>query len=305
MASPFRFAVQTGPFTDLTKLRGYARLVENLGYHELYTADHLGSVDPFLPLLVAAEATTTLRFGPLVLNNELHNTGLLARSAATLDVLSGGRLTLGLGTGYAQHEHDALDIPLRPPGRRVTRFGESIAALRELLDSGQVHTNGLELQLHIDDLGVRPSQQHVPFLIGGNGRRVVALGARHADIFQLTGLSHDAHTGTIGVGGFTRSEVARRVAWLHEDAGDRIKDIEVSALVQQTDLSGTPEGLRRVADSLELSDELLHDTPFAYAGEPAAVVEQLQRNREELGISHLVIRDPQDFAPVVETLNGT
>ena len=91
MARPFRFGVQTGPFDDAVALRDFARMVETLGYDELFSFDHIGAVDPFLPLMVAAEATTRLRFGPLVINNELHNPALLARTAATFDALSNGR----------------------------------------------------------------------------------------------------------------------------------------------------------------------------------------------------------------------
>ena len=111
MNAPFRFAIQTGPFDDPVKLRTFAKKLEDLGYAELFSSDHIGggglnNVDPFLPLMVAAEATSTLRFGPLVMNNEFHNPVLLARTAASFDLLSEGRLILGMGTGYAQEEHD-------------------------------------------------------------------------------------------------------------------------------------------------------------------------------------------------------
>jgi hypothetical protein len=90
VAHPFRFGIQTGPFADPAALREFAKKIEDLGYAELFSSDHidgggLNNVDPFLPLLVAAEATSTLRFGPLVLNNEFHNPVLLARTAACTD----------------------------------------------------------------------------------------------------------------------------------------------------------------------------------------------------------------------------
>ena len=150
MPRPFRFAVQGGPFDDPDALRPYARRVEELGYVGLFSSDHLGAVDPFLPLMVAAEATSTLRLGPLVINNEFHNPALLARTAATFDALSGGRLVLGLGTGYMRAEHDAASIELRPPGERVTRFAESVAAIRELLDTGTSAFDGRHISLEID-----------------------------------------------------------------------------------------------------------------------------------------------------------
>ncbi|HEY7626273.1 MAG TPA: LLM class flavin-dependent oxidoreductase, partial [Ilumatobacteraceae bacterium] len=97
--------MQARPLDDHDGLVAAARRIESLGYAELFSYDHVGTVDPFIPLAVAAEATTTLRVGPLVLNNELHHPALLARTAATVDRLSGGRLVVGLGTGYAHDEH--------------------------------------------------------------------------------------------------------------------------------------------------------------------------------------------------------
>jgi alkanesulfonate monooxygenase SsuD/methylene tetrahydromethanopterin reductase-like flavin-dependent oxidoreductase (luciferase family) len=135
------------------------------------THDHLGSVDPFIPLIVVAEATDHLRVGPLVLNNELHHPALLARTVATADQLTGGRIVLGVGTGYAKSEHEAMGIDFRSPTRRVERLGESLRALCSLFDHGAVDSVGTYHRLAIADLGVRPVQQHLPFLIGGFGRR--------------------------------------------------------------------------------------------------------------------------------------
>jgi Luciferase-like monooxygenase len=82
---PFRFAVQAMSVGDRDAVVSAARQAEDLGYEELYSFDHLGTVDPFVPLMVAAEVTSELRVGPLVLNNELHHPALLARTAATVD----------------------------------------------------------------------------------------------------------------------------------------------------------------------------------------------------------------------------
>src|SRR5262245_1838409 len=122
MARPFRFAVQAMELSERAGVAAVAQQAEALGYEELYSYDHLGMVDPFVPLVVAAEATSRLRVGPLVLNNEFHHPALLARSAATADRMTGGRLILGIGTGYAQHEHEAMGVALRPPGPRVDRL---------------------------------------------------------------------------------------------------------------------------------------------------------------------------------------
>jgi len=310
MTPPFRFAVQGGPFDDPIALGEHAKMVESLGYDELYTYDHIGrsagssggaEIDPFLPLVVAATATQRLRVGPLVLNNEFHQPALLARAAATLDRLTGGRLVLGLGTGYAADEHTWIGSPIRPAGARVTRFGESLTIVRSLLDTGSVDHDGEYESVHLDALGIRPVQEHVPFLIGGHGRRVVGLGGRHADIFQFTGLTHDEGGSPTG-GGFALDQVRERARWLSESAGDRDAQIERSALVQFTAVGPDAPAAGQLAERFGLPAEVVEETPFALFGSLEQVVDKIERLRAQLGISHFLIRDPIGFAPVVAAL---
>lgn len=298
---PFRFAIQGGPFGDPVALAAHARHVEALGYDELYSADHIGFVDPFAPLLAAALATDRLRVGPLVINNELHHPVLLARTAATVDRLTGGRLVLGMGTGYQQSEHDAIGSPIRPPGARVDRFAESLAVLRTLLDDGSADLGGDHLHVHLDDLGVRPIQERLPLLIGGHGRRVVGLAGKLADIYQFTGLTHAAD-GAISAGGFSLDDLRRRAEWLKEAAEGR--EIERSALVQLTGIGDDAPPVDDLTDRFGLDAETLTDSPFVLIGSVDQIVDKLERVRQELGISHIVVRDPDGFAPIVDRLAG-
>jgi probable F420-dependent oxidoreductase len=301
MPHPFRFAAQGGPFSDGPALAEHARRVESLGYQELYSYDHIGHIDPFGPLLWAAAATERLRIGPLTIDNELHHPALLARTAATVDALSGGRLVLGLGTGHSVAEHESIGSPLRPPGPRVDRFAESLTVLRALLDSGSVDHDGEHHQVHIADLGVAPAQPRVPFLIGGHGRRVVGLAGRHADIFQFTGLQQGAD-GKSDVTGFAVAELDHRARWLAAAAGDR--DVERSALVQVIATGPDAPTTDDLAARFSLHPDLLRETPFVLVGTVDEIVDKAYRLRERLGISHYVIRDPEAFAPVVEALDG-
>ena len=309
---PFRFAVQGGPFADPTALGEHARHVESLGYDELYSSDHIGwaagssdgdKIDPFVPLVVAAAATERLRVGPLVLNNEFHHPALLARTAATVDLMTGGRLVLGLGTGYSADEHDWIGSPIRPVGPRVTRFGESLAILRSLLDTGAAHIEGEHESVRLAALGVRPAQERVPFLIGGHGRRVVGLGGRFADIFQFTGLTH-AEDGSPSGAGFALDQVTERAQWLSDAAGERDDDIERSALVQFTAIGPEARHASELAERFKLPEEVVEQTPFALFGSLEQVVDKIERLREQVGITHFVIRDPDGFAPVVDALTA-
>ena len=309
MTRPFRFAVQTGPLHDAALLRTRAKEIEALGYQELYSSDHVGTafginaVDPFVALVIAAEATTTLRVGPLVLNNEFHQPGLLARTAISVDQMTEGRLVLGLGTGYAQVEHDAIGMSLLPPGPRVTRFGESLQVLRELCDVGRCTFSGDHHQIDLADIGIRPVQDHIPFLIGGHGKRVVTLAGRHADIFQYTGLTHGSD-GTPSGGGFAIEKIRERARWLVEAAGVRNDSIERSALVQATAVGAEAHATMVASDRMAPYLDVLEDTPFALSGSLEQVVDKVERLREELLISHFVVRDAEGFAPVVAALAG-
>jgi probable F420-dependent oxidoreductase len=302
MARPFRFAVQALDLTDRNTVVAAARQAEALGYAEFYSYDHLGALDPFVPLVVAAEATSSLRVGPLVLNNEFHHPALLARTAATVDRMTGGRLVLGVGTGYAQTEHDAMGIELRAPGPRIQRFEESLVALRSLLDAGSIEMDGRHHHLSIDDLGVRPDQARVPILVGGHGRRVIEAAAPLADIFQFTGLTHAAD-GTPLPGGFGIDMVTERAHWLADATGDRNGLIERSILVQATHLGvGAEEASDRAAARLGVTREVVESTPFLLFGSVEQIVDKLESLREALGISHVVVRDAERFAPVAAAL---
>lgn len=309
----YRFAIQGGPFGDPAALRQHARLVEALGYDELFTSDHIGApgsgcrkgakfvVDPFAPLLIAAESTTRLRVGPLVLNNEFYNPALLARTVATTDRLTGGRLVLGLGTGYSAAEHDSIGSPIRAPGPRVSRFEECLVVLRSLLDDGTVDHDGKHESVHLDDIGVTPKQDRLPFLIGGHGQRVIGLAGKHADIFQFTGLTH-GKDGAPSAGGFALPDVMERSRWLSEAAGDRDSTIERSSLVQFTACGESAPPTAQLAQRLELDASIIEESPFVLSGSIEQVVDKIERLREQLAITHYVVRDPEGFAPIVEAL---
>jgi probable F420-dependent oxidoreductase len=298
----FRFGLQMMSLAEPDQITAAAARAEALGYAQLFSFDHIGTVDPFVPMMVAAAAAPTVDVGPLVLNNELHHPVLLARSAATVDRMTGGRLVLGLGTGYMQSEHDAIGAPLLAPGPRVRRFAESLAVLRSLLDTGTASFDGEYHHVAVEALGVRPARDHVPFLIGGHGRRVVELAARHADIFQFTGLVH-GEGGVPTPGGFALDDVRQRARWIDEAAGDRA--VERSVLVQVLHVGpGADEVTAGLVERFGATAELLSATPFVLVGSLEQVIDKVSRMRDDLGVSHVVVRDAERFAPVVAALAG-
>jgi probable F420-dependent oxidoreductase len=302
----FRFAVQpmsseVNILQDRDALRTVAHRAVDAGFDELYVPDHFGSIDPFPAVMLAADAAPQLRVGTLVLNNEFHHPALLARTAATIDRLTGGRFVLGCGTGYMASEHDSTGIELRAPKERVDRFEESMRALRSLLDDGTYHHDGTHHRLAIDKLGVVPVQSRVPLLIGGHGKRVVQVAGRYADIFQYTGLSHGPG-GAIAASGFALDDLRRRADWIEDAAGDRIRAIERSALVQVFEI-GNGQAVTRAAELLGLDEATIAETPFALVGTVEQIIDKIERLRAQLGITHYVVRDVDAFAPIIDALD--
>ena len=124
------FAIRSGgSFTE------YCRTAERYGYDAIFTADHLGSPAPFSPLIAAAEATQRLRVGTLVLNIGFWNPHLLAREVATADLLTGGRLELGVGAGHMKWEFDAAGLPWRPLPERADMLEAALDELERIFAS--------------------------------------------------------------------------------------------------------------------------------------------------------------------------
>ena len=263
---PFTFGVQAAAASAAGReaIIAAAQRAESAGFDEFYTFDHFGSVDPFLPLLIAAEATTDLRVGPLVLNAGFYNPGLLARAAATLDQLTSGRLVLGLGAGWAKAEYDTLGIDFPSGRRRVEILSEALAVVAPLLRSGAADLDGGDVTARTETLGVELPRDRIPLLLGGSGDRTGRL-QHHAD--------------------------------------QRAQQIELSIIVTELHI-GTPfEAISgAVAERTRLRPQEVHDSPFVLAGSVEEVADKVRRTRAELGISHYVVTDAEAFAPVVGVL---
>jgi probable F420-dependent oxidoreductase len=195
---PFRFTVQASSPPDGTAASwtALARRCEDLGYDVLTVADHFDDqLAPMPAVMAAAAATTTLRVGTMVLSNDYRHPVVLAKEAATIDVLSGGRLELGLGAGWMRTDYEQAGIPFAAATERIDRLAEAVAIVKQLLHGDTCDVDGAHYSVH----GLRgtppPIQRpHPPILIGGGGRRLLTLAAREADI---VGLSTVMASGTI------------------------------------------------------------------------------------------------------------
>ena len=252
-----RFSLGIHAAKSLTTLQDKVKRYEDLGFDALHLPDHLGAPAPFPVLTAIAAATSRVRLGTYVLNAGFYKPALLARDAAEVDQLSGGRLDLGLGAGYVREEFEAAELPY-PTARERVDYLEHVTAY---------------LEKHLPN---------VPILIAGNGNRLLTIAARHADIIGLTGASS----------GDAADPLAERVEFVRNAAGERFADLELNLAItavpsgdsEQPDLALT----RRFVD---LSDEELLALPSVLAGSPRGIVDTLLGYREKYGLTSFTFQE--------------
>ena len=310
MTTPFRFGIQAGGPADARGWAEQARKAEDLGVSVLTVADHLDDqLAPTAGLMAAADATTTLRVGALVFCNDYRHPVMLAKEAATIDVLSGGRLELGLGAGWMTSDYQESGIPLDPPGQRIDRLEEAIAIVNGLFADGPVTHEGDHYRVTGLEGTPKPVQRPgPPLLIGGGGKRVLSLAAREADI---VGINVNLAGGTIDerVGPDATVEATNeKIAWIRAAAGDRFDDIELQVRVHVAAITDDRDTLAAaMGPALGLSPEAALASPHALAGTVDQVVQQLDERRERWGISYIGLSADSldEMAPVIARLAGT
>ncbi len=294
---PFRFGVVAAQARSGDEWAEKARRIESIGYSTLLMPDGLQyTLAPLPALTAAAMATRTLRVGTYVLANDYRNPVQLAKDAATVDLLSGGRFELGIGVGRpdAADDNRALGIPFDSGAVRVARLAESLALLKVLLSGQPATATGQHYAAVNAQISPRPVQQpQPPILVAGSKRRLLELAAREADIIAL-GIP-PAETG---------AGVAERIGWIRDAAGSRFDQLELNlnlmAVGQQVP--------RYIASQMGLTAESLarSGAVAALTGTTDEMVEALQRRREKFGISYIAVGDElmEGLAPVVERLAG-
>ena len=311
VARIFRFGVEAmGGGMDAKGWRLLARRVESLGYATLVVVDHLGDqLAPMPAMLAAAEATSRLRVGSFVFANDLRHPALLAKDAATVDLLSDGRLELGIGAGWNRVEHERLGIPFASAGTRVERLAESVSILKGLFEQEAFSFDGRHYSVR-DLAGLpRPVQRpHPPILVGGGGRRVLSLAAREADIVGLNPTLASGSVDARAMVSATADATAKKAAWVCGAAGARFRKLELNIRIYHTMI--TVERTAAVADvaaATGLTPAQVLDSPHVLIGTIDQVVMDLEERRERYGLSYIVVTVDacEPFAPVVARLSGT
>ena len=310
MVRPFRFGINVRTAGSAAEWADKARKVERLGYSVLLVPDHLAELlAPFPALAAAAAATTRLRVGTGVLNNDLRHPLLTAREAATLDVLSDGRLELGIGAGHMQSEYAQMGLAFDAGATRVERLAEAVVIVKRLLEGEAVSFAGRHYRVTAHTLHPRPIQRpRPPLFIGGNAPRLLAVAAREADIVGLTGIAFRRGGAQPDVSDFRPAAVDERVRLLRETAAGRFEQLELNALVQRVIVT---DDRHKAAQELTArwphltADEILA-SPYVLLGTVDQLVDNLRARRDRWGISYVMTHEPfmDALAPVVARLAG-
>ena len=306
---PFRFGVQASTTTDAASWTALARQVEALGYSTLTMPDHFDDqLAPIPALMAAAAATETLRIGALVWDNDYKHPVVLAKELATIDVLSSGRLEIGLGAGWLATDYQRSGIPYDSPKVRVDRFEEGLAVIKGAL-RGEAFSFAGEHYTITDFVGSpRPVQApSPPILIGAGGTRMLSIAAREADIVGINGTLAAGVVGPEAIASMTAAAVDQKIEIVHAAAGKRIEDIEFNVrafMVRVTDERDA--AVEQIASFVDVDPSLVRESPFALIGTPAQLVDDLLRRRERWGFSYVIVGadDVESFAPVVAELAG-
>jgi probable F420-dependent oxidoreductase len=309
-ARPFRFGIQLSTAPSGDAWAALARKAEDLGYSSLFLPDHFGAqLAPVPAMQAAADATTDLRVGCLVFDNDYKHPVVLAKEVATIDVLSGGRVELGIGAGWMNSDYEQSGIQHDRAGVRIDRMEEGIAVLKGLFADGAYSFEGKHYAINGLDGQPKPLQRpHPPFLIGGGGKRVLTIAGREADIVGINPAIVSGNVDADAARNGSAEETDQKLAWVRDAAGDRYGDIEINMLIFAAMLSDDPAGTKaQMAPLFGLEPSDIEDYPHAWIGTVDSICEDLQKRRERWDVSYLVVQGDamETMAPVVAKLTGT
>ncbi len=306
----FRFAIEMHGPRDGLSWADTVREVEDMGYSTMFVPDHFDEgLGPIVAMATAAAVTTTLNVGSLVFDCDYRHPAVLARELATIDVLSGGRLEVGLGAGWKKLDYGRAGIPMESPKVRVDRMIEHVTVMKGLFSGETVHFAGEHYT--ITDLDGTPKPHRPggpPIIVAGGGRRVLRFAGATADIVGVNASIHSGEIDTAAAQDALPASIDQKVAWLREGAGDRFDDLELNAWLSVAEVTEDSAGLGEILGGVFQADAAdILASPLTLIGSAGEIAERLQARRERWGYSYTVIPGDKakDFAPIVAALTGT
>jgi probable F420-dependent oxidoreductase len=312
---PFRFGILVETMESPSQWRKIARTIEHDGYDSLLIRDHFvpdfggSTYAPIAALSAAAFATDKLRVGTLVLDNDFRHPIVMAKEFATLDVMSGGRVELGLGAGWMQSEYEQMGIAFEPPKTRVERLEEAITIYKQFFAGACFSFTGAHYRIeNLTPFPAAEQRPHPPILIGAGKKRMCQIAGREADIVGL--MTSDTRDGTIFSEPHLLSPamLEQKLTWVRAGAGKRFEEIEFNMVASVFVTHDRQETAREIIErnGWQISIEDVLNMPAKLIGTVAEIVQQIQRQREQFGISYYVVSDKERavFAPIVTELKG-
>jgi probable F420-dependent oxidoreductase len=308
MARPFRFGVQNRTLGPRDAWLDTIRRIEAAGYDTYVLMDHfVRGLDPVAGLGAAATATTTLRLGSMVFSNDFRHPAVLAKAMATVDVLSGGRLEIGIGAGWLREEYEQAGIPFDAAGVRIDRLTEAVGLMKRYFTEERVTFAGEHYRTQDQVVVPKPVQRpYPPFVIGGGSKRILSIAAREANVVNIT--TRALPDGTKDTFDMTPERLDAKIGWVRAAAGDRFDELVLASTVTDVVFTEDRRGAaERLAESLGVTVADVLASPHALIGTVEQMVEDLHQRRERYGFSCFVVRegDEEAFAPVVARLAGT
>lgn len=304
---PFRFGVQSRLIGPRAAWLEGIRRIEDAGFSSYLVLDHfVRGLEPVAALGAAAIATSTLRLGSMVFASDFRHPAVLAKAAATIDVLSDGRLELGIGAGWLREEYDQAGLPFDAPGTRLARMVEGLHYVKRAFTEERATLAGDHYTANALTLVPKPVQRpHPPIMIGGGSRRVLSIAAREANIVGFT--NRALPDGSKDGADITAEATARKVAWVREAAGERFPEVELSVMATTVVPTTDREAVAiAVGGKMGLPAAEVLASPQVLLGTADEMVAHLVRCRERLGISYIVVleQDVETLTPVVARLAG-
>ena len=304
---PFRFGVTASHARSGEAWTALAQRAEELGYSSLLVPDHLtAQLSPISAIATAAAVTTRLRVGGFVFANDFRHPLILAREAATLDLLSNGRLELGIGAGWRTGDYRQLGMTYDPPGRRIDRLVEATGIIKRLLAGETVNHDTPQFQLADARVLPRPIQRpHPPIIMGGGGPRMLRLAAREADIVGF--IPQFNPRGRPILTDVTEAALDRKVALVREAAGEHFERLELNLFIGDAGMVGRGASVPgSMLTAVKWAATGMIGSPYVLYGTLGQLRETVERRRDRTGISYYVIRQGSmdAMAPLVDAVVG-
>jgi len=313
------FAVQLGGI-EFAQLRDMAQKVEGLGFRTVYFPDHLvaegperqamgvPAFDPMLQAAIVADATKKLRVGHLVLCNLFRHPAVTARSLATLDHLSGGRMVAGLGSGWTETEFCMTGIPFPEIGERLRMLDEALTCIRGLWGREPFSFEGEFYKFQAADISPRPVQDRPPIVLGGSGKGLLRIAAKHADVVNI--VAETGRAGYIALANAIKlsSDTFRdKVRFLRAEASRAGRDgnaLRISAVLFTVQLTESRAAgaamIENLAGMFGVPAAALGASPLFLVGTPEDCVAELRRRQREWEVSEFVVSGTNNVPDLLE-----